>query len=860
MASNSTNLDVNVNIHDDQVAPSEEKFKSLRRQIRETLVELQALTDAGDTQGKKFSELNLKLAELRTEQEQVNNKTQALTSTFSLMGGAVGEFGDKAEVGIQALKTISSFTLKDIQNQFMVVGQELKTFIGKIVDASGITKAYAATNAYLAESFVAVGVSEEAAAVGAKAFSAAIIATGIGALIIALALVYQNWDKIRDSLEGVTAATKTLDAETEKVGKSSKASAGDFDALAEKVKLATTNLYLQAEAVKEYNTKFGETLGKITNFIELQRKMTGEEFTNYKNYLIARAKAEADANILTELYRKQEQDKIQEEIEKKQIVETQQRNAASGVVLSESYKNALRGEVIAKYKEINEETENQIVEAKKLLDKNALAQANAGTVAKIKPEETPEEKKVREAKEAAAKKYAADTIAIQKKIKDEDDKAIANSLKDREKEEQQVKNHFKVLIDEATKLKVSTVSLKNDEKIALAEVTKKWDELDKKKKEEQDKKDLEMSKQAAQTNLQNTKEYLTKQSAELQKSYGDDYETKVQYYEDNKKLLENQIKDLDTFLENGYITQQQYDALKEQNRKDRIANEKKEAVTVEGIITKSYDNRETLIKEKFGRFAVFQKAYWDAEKASLQKSVDDNEKAYKAKQIDENTYLANKKKNADAAIKIDEGEQKSKELTLGVAADAFNNLATIAGKQTEAGKAFAVAGATISTYESATKAYDALSGIPVVGPFLGGLAAAAAVVAGLENVKQIMSVQTPNASGAPASPTVGKQGYADGGIIYGNSHAQGGVNINAQGGEAVMTRGAVSMFGPMLSMMNKAGGGTSFNKGIAGIRYDNPKSPSNPMSEQQIIKTYVVAQDMNAMNHKQARLKDLSTL
>ena len=858
MATNNTTVKVGVEVQDEQVPQSEEKFKSLRRQIRETLVELQALTDAGDTQGKKFSELNLKLAELRTEQEQVNNKTQSLTSTFSLMGGAVGEFGDKAEIGIQALKTISSFTLKDIQNQFMVVGQELKTFVGKIVDASGITKAYAATNAYLAESFVAVGVSEEAAAVGAKAFSTAIIATGIGALIIALALVYQNWDKIRDSLEGVTAATKTLDAETEKVGKSSKASAGDFDALAEKVKLATTNLYLQAEAVKEYNTKFGDVLGKITNFIELQRKMTGEEFTNYKNYLIARAKAEADANILTDLYRKQEQDKVQEEIEKKEKVDKAVLN--TGGKLAPIEIKQIKDKIIEEYKIKNEETENQIVEAKKLLNKNALAQANAGTTAGIKPEETPEEKKVREAKEAAAKKYAADTIAIQKKIKDEDDKAIANSLKDREKEEQQVKNHFKVLIDEATKLKVSTVSLKNDEKIALAEVTKKWDELDKKKKEEQDKKDLEMSKQAAQTNLQNTKEYLTKQSAELQKSYGDDYETKVQYYEDNKKLLAKQIDDLDTFLENGYITQQQYDALKEQNRKDRIANEKKEAVTVEGIITKSYDNRETLIKEKFGRFAVFQKAYWDAEKASLQKSVDDNEKAYKDKKITEDTYLANKKKNADAAIKIDEGEQKSKELTLGVAADAFNNLATIAGKQTEAGKGFAVAGATISTYEAATKAYDALAGIPVVGPFLGGIAAAAAVYAGLENVKQIMSVQTPNASGAPASPTAGKQGYADGGIIYGNSHAQGGVNINAQGGEAVMTRGAVSMFGPMLSMMNKAGGGTSFNKGIAGIRYDNPKSPSNPMSEQQIIKTYVVAQDMNAMNHKQARLKDLSTL
>ena len=65
----------------------------------------------------------------------------------------------------------------------------------------------------------------------------------------------------------------------------------------------------------------------------------------------------------------------------------------------------------------------------------------------------------------------------------------------------------------------------------------------------------------------------------------------------------------------------------------------------------------------------------------------------------------------------------------------------------------------------------------------------------------------------------------------------------------------------MLSMMNQAGGGTAFNKSISGMaRYDNPKSPSNPSSEQQVIKTYVVASELNTMQHKQARLKDLSTL
>jgi hypothetical protein len=65
----------------------------------------------------------------------------------------------------------------------------------------------------------------------------------------------------------------------------------------------------------------------------------------------------------------------------------------------------------------------------------------------------------------------------------------------------------------------------------------------------------------------------------------------------------------------------------------------------------------------------------------------------------------------------------------------------------------------------------------------------------------------------------------------------------------------------MLSMMNQAGGGTSFHKAAIGqARLDNPKTPGNPMHEQQIIKTYVVANELNTMQHKQARLKDLSTL
>jgi hypothetical protein len=97
-------------------------------------------------------------------------------------------------------------------------------------------------------------------------------------------------------------------------------------------------------------------------------------------------------------------------------------------------------------------------------------------------------------------------------------------------------------------------------------------------------------------------------------------------------------------------------------------------------------------------------------------------------------------------------------------------------------------------------------------------------------------------------------------MINGPSHSQGGVPITAEGGEAVMTRGAVTAFAPLLSMLNQAGGGVPFSSAVAGNpRYDTPKTVNGPL-EQQIIKTYVVEQDLTTAQHKAARLKSLSTL
>ena len=64
----------------------------------------------------------------------------------------------------------------------------------------------------------------------------------------------------------------------------------------------------------------------------------------------------------------------------------------------------------------------------------------------------------------------------------------------------------------------------------------------------------------------------------------------------------------------------------------------------------------------------------------------------------------------------------------------------------ERSKKIQTAQALISTYESAVQAFKSLAGIPVAGPGLGAAAAAAATAAGLANVKQIQSQQYQSAS------------------------------------------------------------------------------------------------------------------
>lgn len=125
------------------------------------------------------------------------------------------------------------------------------------------------------------------------------------------------------------------------------------------------------------------------------------------------------------------------------------------------------------------------------------------------------------------------------------------------------------------------------------------------------------------------------------------------------------------------------------------------------------------------------------------------------------------KQTSEAFLSWKEGQAQR---DIGLVSDATNIISEIAGRQSKAGKAFAVANALIGTYSSAQAAYNSQMPPPGVpdpsAPIRAAIAAGVAIASGLLRVKTILAVQTPggggisanipgggNAASAPLSPT-----------------------------------------------------------------------------------------------------------
>jgi hypothetical protein len=257
------------------------------------------------------------------------------------------------------------------------------------------------------------------------------------------------------------------------------------------------------------------------------------------------------------------------------------------------------------------------------------------------------------------------------------------------------------------------------------------------------------------------------------------------------------------------------------------------------------------------------------------KEIENLDKLLKAKEITNEDYLKRKAelekkynvtitKNAiDTELKLINARKANID-AVNTLANSVGALAQAMGAETAEGKALIKvqqALALASTAAALALAFQGL-GKDLAKGFPTNIIAVASTLALVATaISQFKALTGPvGGTEAAAGPAQNLTGYyADGGMIGGRRHAQGGTLIEAEAGEAIMTRNAVTMFAPLLSTLNQAGGGTAFSPNAMVSSYDNPKS-SNDTSITPIIKTYVVSSDMTSSQEKNARLKNLSVL
>lgn len=424
---------------------------------------------------------------------------------------------------------------------------------------------------------------------------------------------------------------------------------------------------------------------------------------------------------------------------------------------------------------------------------------------------------------------------------------------DKELENQKLAEEDKIkallISDEKKKLLIKQIDTKYLEK---------QKDVNTKRKEEDEKSEKEILTKLEEIRISGIANLQEKEKAELQKGYN------------------NTKSDLDKYLEDKKISQEQYNTAilnlnaalaagikKIDDDKDKEDQDKR---------LKKLDDELKFLQIKGEALRVGTEEYYENQRAILdaaeKRELENLELTEAAKQaiIDKYAALRKKSKEEEAAANwmVVSQTLSAMAAVTGAIASGYDEEAKTSKEAFEKRKKLQKATAIMSAAAGIIQILTQPSTLPSPADWIvkGLNAVALGITTGIQ-IKNIDKVQFEGGAGAaPAGNSAASLGknYADGGMINGPRHAQGGTMIEAEGGEAIMTRGAVTMFQPLLSAMNQMGGGTSFSNGLT-TRPDMA-SVSQPAQDKApvIMKTYVVSNELTTEAEKQARLKDLSTL
>ena len=534
---------------------------------------------------------------------------------------------------------------------------------------------------------------------GANGFKKALISTGIGALVVAVGLLVAYWEDIMALVGGVSKEQNKLNEETLK----------DLDLQKEKL----------------------DAIDGQTNQLKLQGK-SEEEILQLKIAQTDEAIKAAEINLQNAEATKQAQ------------VAAAKRNQAilagllnfmslpltailGSIDLISKGLNAIG--VLDEVTNLREETFDYL--SSFVFDPEAVGEAGDATIKeaqagldRLKEQRAGYELSAQDAQKAAGEKSAAEREKqAQKELEAQAilDEAKVKMLDEQKQQEAAIEKAYAEKF-----LKLKEAEIEDDGSLEAAKQKELQDIRDKYQKEEEEK-EAAFQNQLNEIRTQIRLEGIIDENEKARQQILIEFEKQRQEVLDNEKLTADQKTALALELANQ--EQQALAALQlsidQQQAADDLAaldNEMKQAELSFQIQKDLLDQKAALIEASYTQGLISEKEFTEQMKA-----------------------------NSDARAEIDKAEVNAKLENASKIAGLLGNLSNLVGKETAAGKAFAVAQATIDTYLAAQKAYQSMVGIPVAGPALAAVAAGVAVAGGIANVRKIMSTKVPGGGGGGVS-------------------------------------------------------------------------------------------------------------
>ena len=723
---------------------TEQSVKGLRTQLREAVANVTLMSDKFGATSKEAINAAKRAAELKdrigdakalTDAFNPDAKFKAVASSlagvaggFSALQGGMALFGKENKDVEQALLKVNAAMA--LSQGLQSVGESIDSFrqLGAVIKSTTVfqelNNAATKTAAVVQRAF---GVATVETSTGFKVLKGAIVATGIGALVVLLGSVIANFDAISDWIKksplgslakGIGALVEqftdfigvTSEAERN-LNKLSAANKRANEDIANRIKVLKAQGGSEKEIYELSKKSIENELNDLRNAAKVKGKLTEEEQKQMRDL-------KTEQLVLTADYNKKTADANAKAAEKAQ----KDRDDANKKAADQAQKD--RDEAKKKAEEDTKAANKMLIElqnAKSLAiieDENAKAAKQLEIDKKAKEDEINQLTVAQSVKDELIKlnndKFVADKNALDKKIKEDQDK--------KNKEDQDSLNTFNEKIKE---IKIAAI----DDEVARAK-EERLAKLDKDTKElEEDKNFLKLS-ETEKTELRNQ----LKQTAE------DDI-TDIEL-ESEKKRLDTKLRLLE--LNSAALikgTESYFD-----NREEIIKeSEKKELLDLQDQF-----NQKKISEEEFQKQTAAIQGKYAAQLKQSNKEKLDTYLGYATSVLS----AVNNIFSAASALNKAKMEQDLKNVK-GNAVEEEK----IRKKYFEQNKKTQIAQAIIGTLQSAVQAYQSLAVIPIVGPFLGAAAAAAALVFGYKQVAMIKAQNYESAAeGTTTAPDTGSGG------------------------------------------------------------------------------------------------------